>query len=111
MNGRESDKCTFCPDTIDHIEHFFCKCPIIVNFWKSVQQKLDSEMGLRVELSLQTILFGLQNCTFARLKVNYINRNILVAKMCVSIFMKIETVNSLHIINEKDTQLSNITIS
>ena len=24
------DKCTFCPDTIDYIEHFFCECPTVV---------------------------------------------------------------------------------
>ena len=70
MNVRESDKCTFCPDTIDYIEHFFCECPIVVNFWKSIEQKVYSETGLRVELSVLTILFGLQNSTLARFRVD-----------------------------------------
>ena len=58
MNASESDKCTFCPDTIDFIEHFFCECPIVVIFWKFIQQKLYRETGLRVELSVQTICLG-----------------------------------------------------
>ena len=101
MNVRESDKCTFCPDTIDHIEHFFCECPILVNFWKSIEQNLYRETGLRVELSVQTVLFGQQDSPFARFKVYYNNDIILVAKMCISIFKKAETVNSLCIIFEK----------
>ena len=43
-----------------YIEHFFCECPIVVNFWISIEQKVYRETGLRVELSVQTILFGLQ---------------------------------------------------
>ena len=93
----------------DYIEHFFCECPIVVNFWKSIQQKVYRETGLRVELSVQTILFGLQNSTFAKYKVYYINHIILVAKMCISVFKKTETVNSLFIIFEKEIQLRNIT--
>ena len=62
-----------------------------------------------MELSVQNILIGLQNSTFARFKVDYINHIILVAKMCISIVKKSETVNSLHIIFEKEIQLRNIT--
>ena len=80
----ESGKCTFCPDIIDNIEHFFCECPIVVNFWKSIEQKVYTKTGgLRVELLVQTILFGLQSSTLARFKVDYINHFILVAKMCI----------------------------
>ena len=93
----------------DYIEHFFCECPIVVNFWKSIEHKVYRETGLRVELLVQTILFGLQNSTFARFKVDYINHIISVAKMCISIVKKTETVNSLHIIFEKEIQLWNIT--
>ena len=109
MNVRESDKCTFCPDTIDYIEHFFCECPIVVNFWKSIEQKVYRETGLRVEQSVQTILFGPQNSTMAGFKVDYINHIILEATMCISIVKKTETVNSLHLIFDKETQLRNIT--
>ena len=73
MNVRESNKCKFCPDTIDYIEHFFYECPVVVNFWKSIEQKVYRETGIRVELSVQTILFGLQNSTLATFKVDYIN--------------------------------------
>ena len=109
MNVRENDKCTFCPDTIDYNEHFSCECPVVVNFWKSIQQKLHRETDLRVELSVQTILFGPQNSIFARFKVYYINHFSLVEKMCISIFKKAETVNSLYITFEKEIQPRNIT--
>ena len=109
MTVKESDKCTFYSGTINYIEHFFCECQIVVNFWKSIPQKLYRETGLRVELSVQTILFGLQNSTFARFKVYYINHIILVAKMCISIFKKTETVKRLYIIFEKEIQVRNIT--
>ena len=101
INVKESDKCTFCPDIIYYIEHFFCECPIVVHFWKSIQQKLSTETGLRRELSVQTILFWLQSKTFARFKVYYINPIILVAKMCICIFKKTETVNSLYVFFKK----------
>ena len=110
MNVRESDECTLRPDTIYYIKHFFCECPILVNFLKSIEQKVYRETGLRVELSVQTILFGLQNSTLARFKVDYINHIILVAKMCISTVKKTERVNSLHIFFEKEIQLRNITI-
>ena len=58
INVRESNNCTFRSDTIDYFEYLFCECPIVVNFWKSIQQKLYSETGLRVELSVQIILGG-----------------------------------------------------
>ena len=58
INVRESNNCTFRSDTIDYIEYLFCECPIAVNFWKSIQQKLYSETGLRVELSVQIIFEG-----------------------------------------------------
>ena len=109
MNARENDKCTFCPGTIDYIEHFFCECPIVVKFWKSVQQKLYRETGVRVELSVLTTLFEQQNSTFPRFKIYYINHVILAAKMCISIIKKTETVNSLYIIFKKEIYLRNIT--
>ena len=95
MDVRGSDKCTFCPDSIDYIEHFCCESTTVVIFWKSIQQNVYRETGLRVELSVQTILSGLQNSTFARFKVYNINHIILVAKIFISIFKKTETVNSL----------------
>ena len=58
INVRESNNCTFCSDTIDYFERFFCECPIVVNFGKSIPQKLYIETGLRVELSVQTIFLG-----------------------------------------------------
>ena len=58
INVRESHNCTFCSVTIDYFEHLFCECPIVANFWKSIQQKLYNETGLRVELSVQTIWGG-----------------------------------------------------
>ena len=63
------------------------------------------ETGFKVELSVQTILFGIQNSTFVRFKAYYINHIILVGKMCISIVKKTETVNSLHITFEKDIEL------
>ena len=113
INVRESNNCTFRSDTIDYIEYLFCECPIVVNFWKSIQQKLYSETGLRVELSVQIIWGGgggLQNSTFAWFKAHYINHIILVAKMCINIYKKTETVNSLNVIFEKEIRLRNITI-
>ena len=77
MNARDSDTCMFCPDSTDYIVHFFCGCPKVVKFWKFFQQ------GLRVELSVKTILFGVENCIFARCKVIYINHIVLVAKICM----------------------------
>ena len=45
-----------------------------------------------------------------RFKVFYINHVVLVAKMCISIFKKTETVNSLDIIFEREILLRNIAV-
>ena len=110
MKVRENDKCTYCPETIDYIEHFFCECPVVINFWKSVEQKLFNETGLRVELSVYTLLFGLQNSTLDRMKVLYINHVILVAKMCISIYKKTEKIHNLYVLFEKEINLRNVAI-
>ena len=110
MKVRENDKCTYCPETVDYIEHFFCECPVIINFWKFVELKVYNETGLRVKLSVHTVLFGLQNSTLDSLKVVYINYVILVAKMCISIYKKTEKVNNLYVLLEKELELRKVTI-
>ena len=57
-------------------------------------------------LSVQIILLALQNCTFARFKVYYINHTILVANVCTNIFKKTEKVSSLYINVVKEINLS-----
>ena len=58
MTVSEIDKCTFCPGAIDFLEPLFRECPTVVKFRESIQQKSHSETGLRMELSVQTILFS-----------------------------------------------------
>merc|ERR1712121_4266 len=88
MKVREDNKCTYCRDVIDVIEHFFFECPAVSNFWKHIECYIFVQIGIRVKLDLPKILFGVNDQKISRKNIITINRIILVAKMCISIYKK-----------------------
>ena len=36
MKVTENNKCSYCKNIVDFIEHFFYECPVVVNFWKFI---------------------------------------------------------------------------
>ena len=88
MKVREDDKCCFCRDVVDVVEHFFYECPITLAFWKHVENYILIHMNTTVKLNALNVLFGLEIPLNSIKKVNKINHIILIGKMCISIFRK-----------------------
>ena len=80
-----SNKCTYCEDKIDYIEHFFVECPKISSLWTFIEEKIYSELKTKLKLSVGDILLG---CTpkerMLTRDMRYINFLIIISKLCIS---------------------------
>ena len=100
-----NNKCTFCNDTIDFIEHFFVHCKQISNIWTNVKDVFYHKYQKQVILNEITILFGIVGSVFLSVEeINCINHLILIAKMCISKY-KYGTPIMLNIMFEKELSL------
>ena len=87
MHVKPNNKCSFCPDVVDVIEHFFFECPKINNFWKCVEKFILHNTDVNLKINVQTVLFGINQIS-SPLHLKWINHIILLGKMCVSIYKK-----------------------
>ena len=79
-----NNKCSFCTDTVDYIEHFFVECHKICKVWKLVADRFYVKFGVNVRISNEEALLGIiRKDGFSKAMLKYINHLILVAKMCV----------------------------
>ena len=105
MRVTDSRICSYCPDKIDYMEHFFYECPVVLHFWKSVKQYILINYGTQIDISVLEALFGVPKTRDIPLEtLQKINHLILIAKMCISIYKKTNSKAPLSIIFE--TQLS-----
>ena len=102
MKITENNKCSYCPNTIDFIEHFFCECPKVKQFWKNVERKINVDINCNLKLTNESILFGIDGQNISKEQYNIANHQILVGKMCISIFKKTKSDFSLDILFEKE---------
>ena len=40
MKIKETNRCSYCPDQIDYMEHFFCSCPAVHDFWIHIEKNV-----------------------------------------------------------------------
>ena len=108
MKVKENNRCSYCPDIVDYIEHFFCECPVVQNLWLFTEKSIYVKTDLILKLSTTDRLFGVSNS--GQVKGNYrtVNILILIAKMCISIFKKTESALSLQSIMERELRLRNL---
>ena len=63
MGITDSDKCNFCSDIKDHIEHIFWQCVHVNIFWKKIEDTLKSKCAININLTQNLILFGTEQET------------------------------------------------
>ena len=88
MRVVNTNKCSFCSDEIDFLEHFFFRCTTIANFWKYIENFLRVELGKPIIIREKEALFGFQR-GYSELELRRINHLILIGKMCISITKKV----------------------
>jgi len=109
MKVRENNKCFYCNDIVDVVEHFFFHCPVIKKFWLEVEQFIRIYVEANIKLGVSDVLFGITHfSTISKDKLKKINHIILIAKMCVSIFKKTESVYSPMTIFERQLALRKV---
>ena len=94
MGLRQNNRCTYCSDKVDFIEHFFVECPQISKIWKHVQNVLNDEQNLKITLLPRDILLGFEKRPgTTKIDIEYINHLIIIAKMCIGKFRYASPIN------------------
>ena len=106
IKRKENNTCSYCND-VDFIEQFFFYCPIVYDFRKCIEQFILHSIDIRIQLQVTDILFGMKLAGVSKSKC--INHVILIAKMCISIFKKTNSLYPLKDIFETHMQVRNIT--
>ena len=60
MKVKEKNKCSYCYDVVDFIEHFLFDCPCVYDFWKFIEQFILHSIDTRIKLQVTDILFGME---------------------------------------------------
>lgn len=105
---RLSNKCTFCPNQIDFIEHFFFWCPKINPVWQSVSERFTRKFSKPIVLSETEALLGLEEKEdLNKIMITHLNHLILIAKMSIGIY-KYRSPLNINLIFEKECIIRNI---
>ena len=86
MKLRQNDLCDVCKEK-DVIEHFFYSCKRLDGFWNYVSSTIYSLIGISIQFTLKTILFGMLKNDIPgtnKESIEIINHFILLGKMAVS---------------------------
>ena len=105
MKVTESNKCSFCVDVVDFIEHFFFNCPVVHDFWKFIESYFLTELDVKLHLQITDVLFGVKKLNVKKEYLMKINHILLLGKMCISIFKKTNSPFRLKEFFEKQLQI------
>ena len=109
MQVRNNQKCSYCNDEIDYIEHFFFFCPVVRPFWDFIGQHILINYNVKINISDRHALIGKQDRenidTQTLIRINHI---ILIAKMCISIYKKTQSNLPITMIFEYQMRLRKI---
>ena len=81
-----TNKCSYCDNEIDFIEHFFFECKKIRKLWEHVENITQAKFGSLIRLDKIYVLLGIKQRSLDKDIYNFINNAILVGKMCVGKF-------------------------
>ena len=84
MNVTETNQCNYYPNNVDFVEHFYYECRIVKNFWKYLEGFILSSIGLRIQISLCDVMFGVHINEQSPTN-NILNHYIFLANVCISI--------------------------
>ena len=95
MKVRDNQTCSCCNDVVDYIEQFFLDCPTIQKFWNYIEQYILITFDIRISLTVVVLLFGIKQHNYRKVKTEQINHIILIAKMCISIYINVSCTSFL----------------
>ena len=102
------DKCPYCTDELDYIEHFFFYCRKVNRLWNYVETLILVRYGTRILLKATDVLTGVRNEDGnTRNLYRFLNHLILIGKMTVSKF-RYGTPLDIIIMFEKELVLRNL---
>ncbi len=105
----DNNKCSYCIQEIDYLEHLFYSCPLVKSFWKRFEAYLRGIIGKHIPLGVHDVLFGLKPREMCDNESTTVaNHLILIGKMCISIFKKTKTTTSMYIIFEQETKFRKV---
>ena len=91
---KQDDKCTFCKNVPESIEHLFWDCSLVKKFWKNVSEKFKLYFNLNNYLNKKNVLLGVTqggHKELANLIINSCKRYIYKTKF-ISVYLNVETV-------------------
>ena len=109
MKIKTSNLCEHCL-VPDYIDHFFCDCALVCDFWKHVLNYIRSKINIDISLSKKDLLLGLlyaDHDNIERRLIKYINHIILIAKLCISKF-RYGKINNIYLIFDTEIFLRKI---
>ena len=86
MGIANSNKCTYCQQEIDFIEHFFFECTKIRTLWTHIESLFQTKFGKHIIIKKEDVLLGKKRDTLNIDMFTYLNHLILIGKMCISKF-------------------------
>jgi hypothetical protein len=87
MGITRSHYCSFCPDKIDFVEHFFFSCTKISKIWKCVSARFQLKFEKEITFTPIDVLLGKRKLVDMSItEYSFVNNLILIAKMCIGIF-------------------------
>ena len=86
MGITDSNKCPYCLNEIDYIEHFFYMCNKIRKLWHHIEDLFQVKFGQSIRISKTDVLLGRMKGTLSNEMYHFINNTILIGKMCISKF-------------------------
>ena len=89
MKVRDGQRCSYCNDVVNYNEHFFFDCPTIKKFWNYIELCILITFDIQTHLTVVDFLFGIKQHNCGKVKTKRINHVILIAKMCISMYKKI----------------------
>ena len=81
-----TNKCSYCLNEIDYIEHFFFECKKVRPLWKHVEHLVSAKLGYNIRIEKQDVLLGWNKEIISKKYFSFINHAILIGKMCVGKF-------------------------
>ena len=103
MKAVDSNRCEFCLNEIDFVEHFFYHCSHIHHLWKHIETLILCKIGKVIKINDRIAMFGVQT-GYNKVELKYINHLILIGKMCISMIKKTKDTANILIKFEQQTQ-------
>ena len=86
MGITDTNKCPYCVNETDFIEHFFFHCQKIKILWKHIEDMYYIKFGQSVKITLIDVLIGRKKNSLTKEMYTLLNHSILIGKMCISKF-------------------------